>query len=186
MSVMSVQHLSIGFWLKWILTVVAFPIGGAAAIAVAKSLVGPVNGVIGGVIAGAIIGAAQWLVLRQAIGVGASWIAATGGGLALGLAVAVGLLGTETVGGPLVIRGAVAGAVVGFMQWLILRHYASMAWVWVLAVTLFWAVGWIVTRAAGIDLSRGFYVFGLSGAAVYVALTGIVLIWLLRHPVPKM
>lgn len=173
------------FWLKWVLTVFAFPIGGAAAIAVARSIRGPVNAAIGGVIAGAFIGAAQWLVLRQSIGVSAAWIAATGGGMALGLAVAVALFGTGTVGAPLLIRGLIVGAVVGFMQWLILRHHASMAWVWVLAVTVCWAVGWIVTRAAGVDLSRGWYVFGLSGAAVFVALTGMVLIWLLRHPVPK-
>ena len=182
---MSANDLGIGFWLKWILTVLAFPIGGAAAIAVARSMAGPANAAIGGAIAGAVIGAAQWLVLRQAIGVGAWWIAAIGGGLALGLAVAVALFGTETVGGPLVIRGAIAGAMIGIMQWLILRHYLSMAWVWVLAVTFCWTVGWIVTRAAGVDLSRGFYVFGLSGAGVFVALTGIVLIWLSRHPVPK-
>ena len=173
------------FWLKWVLTVFAFPIGGAAAIAVARSLSGPVSAAIGGATAGAIIGAAQWLVLRQSIGVGASWIAATGSGLALGLAVAVALFGTGTVGGQLVIRALIVGAVVGFMQWLILRHYVSMAWVWVLAVAVCWAVGWIVTRAAGVDLARGWYVFGLSGAAVFVALTGTVLIWLLRHPVPK-
>ena len=150
---MSVNPPSIGFWLKWLLTILAFPIGGAAAIAVAKSI-GAVNAAIGGAIAGAVIGAAQWLILRQAIGVNASWIAATGGGLASGLAVAVALFGTETVGGPLVIRGAVAGAVVGFMQWFILRHYVSMTWVWVLAVTLCWAVGWIVTRAAGVRPGR--------------------------------
>ena len=173
------------FWLKWVLTIFAFPIGGAAAIAVAGSIRGPLNAAVGAAVAGAVIGAAQWLVLRQSVGIGASWVAATSGGLALGLAVAVALFGTGTVGGPLVIRGLIVGAVVGLMQWLILRHYVSMAWVWVLVVTVCWAVGWIVTRAAGVDLTRGWYVFGLSGAAVFVALTGTVLIWLLRHPVPK-
>jgi hypothetical protein len=39
-----------------------------------------------------------------------------------------------------------------------------------------------VTRAAGIDLSLKWYVFGVSGALTFQVLTGLVLYFLLRLP----
>lgn len=59
-----------------------------------------------------------------------------------------------------------------------------MATLWVVVVAIGWALGWTVTRAAGVDLSRGWIVFGASGALAFAALTGLVLLWLLRHPLP--
>lgn len=37
-----------------------------------------------------------------------------------------------------------------------------------------------VTRAVGVELSKGWTVFGLSGAAVFAAFSGLALAWLLR------
>jgi hypothetical protein len=41
-------------------------------------------------------------------------------------------------------------------------------------------VGWFVTRAAGIDLSFKWSVFGVSGALTFQLLTGLALYFLLR------
>jgi hypothetical protein len=54
--------------------------------------------------------------------------------------------------------------------------------IWIGVVSLGWALGWFVTRAAGIDLSLKWYVFGMSGALAFQLLTGLVLYFLLRSP----
>lgn len=45
-----------------------------------------------------------------------------------------------------------------------------------------WALGWIVTTAAGIGVDQRFTNFGASGAIVVTALSGLVLVQLLRAP----
>jgi hypothetical protein len=52
--------------------------------------------------------------------------------------------------------------------------------IWIGAVSLGWALGWFVTRSAGIDLSQKWYVFGMSGALAFQLLTGVALYFLLR------
>lgn len=105
-------------------------------------------------------------------------------GLSLGLALATGVLGLRTDPLPLAMHGALTGAGVGALQWVFLRQQVTMAGWWVLVVAACWALGWLVTRAVGVDLSKGWPVFGISGAAVFAALTGLGLLWLVRHPTP--
>ncbi len=42
-----------------------------------------------------------------------------------------------------------------------------------------WALGWLVTRAAGVDLTLQWSVFGSSGALTFQLLAGLALAWLL-------
>ena len=65
---------------------------------------------------------------------------------------------------------ALYGTVAGLMQWLVLRRQVARAGWWVLACTL----GWVVAVPVG-DLG------GPPGWAVYGAITGAVLVWLLRQ-----
>jgi hypothetical protein len=51
---------------------------------------------------------------------------------------------------------------------------------WALVVAIAWPVGWTVTWAFGIDVERGYYVFGASGALVFAALTGLAMLLMLR------
>lgn len=182
---MDVGTSTLGVWLRWMLTFFGFPLGGGLAYALVRSIDGAVDAAVAGAVAGAAIGTAQWLVLRQLIAVSGWWIAASSVGLAAGLALGVALVGTGTGSMPLAMRGIVTGVVIGIMQWIILREHVLMAGWWVPAIGVCWAGGWTVTRAAGVDLSRGWTVFGASGAIVFAALTGIALILLLRHPVPR-
>jgi hypothetical protein len=61
--------------------------------------------------------------------------------------------------------------------------------VWALVVALSWAIGWMITRAVGIDLALQWSVFGSSGALMFQLLTGLTLAWLLQGrkvtPVPQ-
>ena len=133
----------------------------------------------------------QWLALRRHVA-GAGWWVVTGiaGSMtaaALGLAVGVGAgvvtgvaegakagidAGVDAAG---VSTAILFGAAVGGAQWLVLRrHVAGPGW-WVLAC----GVGWVASGfAAGVtDTAAGWAVLG----AVYGAITGCVLVWLLRR-----
>ena len=141
----------------------------------------------------------QWLVLRRHVSRAGWW---TGTGVA-GAAVA-GLVGIAAGGGAGVATGIVEGfaeglaegveagfdagadvagvtaaivfgAAVGVLQWLALRRQVAGAGWWIPAC----AVGWVASGlSAGItDTAAGWTVLG----AVYGAITGCVLLWLLRR-----
>lgn len=169
-------------WVWWLLTFVGFPVGGGLASLAARALDGTAGAAIGGAITGAVVGIAQWLVLRQVLAVNAWWIVATGVGLAAGLGIGTAVAGTGTDPRALVIRAAITGLLVGGLQWMILRQHVPASGAWIGATAAAWVIGWLVTRAIGVDLSRGWTVFGASGALAYAALTGLTLVWLVRRP----
>ncbi len=168
-------------FLVWVATLVAFPLAGLAARAVA----GPVDAVwtaaLAGAIAGAVIGAAQWLALRR-IGADVRWIVATAVGLAVGLAVAFAIFGYGDSVGDLAVVGAVSGLGIGIAQWWLLRPLVAggLVWLWVPATAVSWALGWTVTTAIGVDPDDRWAVPGLSGAATLTVLLGGVLWFLAR------
>ena len=172
-----VERRSLNFWA---LTLLAFPLAGLAGRAVA----GPVDevwtAVLAGAIAGLVIGTAQWLVLRR-IGVDARWIAATAAGLAAGLGLAFAIFGYGSTVGDLAVVGAVTGLFVGIAQWWLLRDVLDGTLVWIPASAAFWALGWTVTTAIGVDPDDRWAVPGLSGAATVTLLLGAVL-WMLARP----
>ena len=43
-----------------------------------------------------------------------------------------------------------------------------------------WPLVWTVTLASGIDVERGYYVFGALGALVFAAVTGLAMLLMLR------
>ena len=111
-------------------------------------------------------------------------------GLAVGYVVAL------AVGGA--VFGAVVGASVGIAQWLVLRRQVPRAGWWVLVSTVGGAIGFAASgaadqavggavgfaayeEAAGFDLSG--VMGGGAGFAVNGAITGVVLVWLLRQTI---
>lgn len=172
------------FWLFWVLAFLSFPIAGVLAIFVVP-VTTPVRAVIAGTIAGATLGLIQWLVLKSRLpSLSMWWVAATSIGMAVGLAIGTIFLGSETVDNELLWRGAITGLCIGIAQWIILRQVLPLpqSIIWIGVVSLGWALGWFVTRAAGIDLSAKWYVFGMSGALAFQLLTGLALYFLLRSP----
>ena len=168
------------FFLWWMLAFLGFPIGGLLAFVLVGSVDGVVSGALGGALAGAVIGAAQWSVLRRYLRVGPKWIAATALGVAIGDALGALLTGAGTGLGALLIIGLATGVAVGLLQWRLLRDRLLLASLWPLVVAIAWPVGWTVTWAFGIDVERGYYAFGASGALVFAALTGLAMLLMLR------
>jgi hypothetical protein len=167
----------------WVATLLAFPLAGVAA----RLVVGPVDeewtASAGGAVAGGVIGTAQWLALRR-IGANARWIAATAVGLAVGLGLAFAVFGYGSTVGDLAIVGAVSGLGVGAAQWWLLRDLVGGSLVWIPATAAFWALGWAVTTAIGVDPENRWAVPGLSGAATLTVLLGVVL-WVLARSGPR-
>jgi hypothetical protein len=167
------------FQAGWGLAFLGFPLGGLAATALVGGVTTPLDGAIGGAATGAVVGLVQWLVLRRRLGLTPWWIAATAAGMGAGLALGIALQGTDTAGITLPLRGLVTGAGIGIAQFALLRGSTDRAWVWPLVVACGRAIGWLVTRAAGIDLAQHWSVFGASGALTFQLLTGLALAWLL-------
>jgi hypothetical protein len=169
------------FFAWWMLAFLGFPIGGLVAIVLVGSVDGAVSGALGGAIAGAVIGAAQWAALRGYLRVGPEWILATALGVAIGDALGALLTGAGTGLGALLITGLVTGVAVGLLQWgLVLRSRLPLASLWAPVVAVAWPLGWTVPWAIGVDVERGYYVFGASGALVFAAITGLAMLLMLR------
>jgi hypothetical protein len=71
--------------------------------------------------------------------------------------------------------GAVSGAAVGIAQGLLLRSRFSLWHLWMIVMAPLFAIGWVVTEAAGIDVAKQFTVFGASGSVVFGLLSGMLL-----------
>ena len=166
------------FWAAWGLAFLGFPLGGLAAIGLVGGVESVLDGAIAGAACGAVLGMVQWLVLRRRLSLPRSWIVATSLGMAGGLTLTLALFGTSTAGSVLLLRGVSTGLLIGLAQWVVLRRSVPRAWVWVPTVAVGWALGWAITRAAGVDLTPNFAVFGATGALAFQALTGLVLVWL--------
>ena len=201
-----------GFWLQWVVAstvgmLVGMVIGFFLGVIILNLLelldpltdiaLGPydplneVGGLLGfGIGLGIGVGLLQWLVLRRRVSGVGWWVLASAAG-SYGI-IQAGFNGYNeivwmSVDSPFGWAGVVAlsGAVVGTLQWFVLRGQVSRAGWWVLASTLGWGLG----MAAAIALSWGvgandFVAVALTGA-VLGAVTGGVLVWLLRQPVPE-
>ena len=192
-----------GGWLWWVLaSTVGWAVGGPVGVALGGGLAMGivVTGYVGMAVGVIAAGALQWLVLRRQVAGAAWWIvasvvgAALVGVLAVLLGWVVGVVGRLVGGtawganwGPdwsadpggdvgFVVGVAAGGTVLGLLQWLVLRRQVARAGWWVLASSVGWVMGGL---AAGItNTTAGWAVLGI----VYGAITGIVLVWLLRRP----
>ena len=174
------RPLSRSFLLRWMPTFLGFPAGGSLAMV----LTGPVNAaapaLAGGLLAGVAIGVAQWLALRDRLPDATWWIPATAIAHAIGLVAGSALVAYQTGMAQLALQGAVTGLALGIAQGLVLRRsVAGWPW-WSLAMPFLWALGWVVTTAAQVQVERQFSNFGSLGALVFTLLSGLLLSRLLR------
>ena len=162
--------------LSWIVvTLVAFPLAGYLGWGIGGHVDGIVPALIGGALTGAGIGFVQWVFLRRDLRMGPVWILATGVALAAGLSIGAAVVGYETTAGQLAIMGAISGAAVGTAQGVLLRNKFSLWHAWMIAMPALFALGWVVTEAAGINVANQFTVFGASGSVVFGILSGLLL-----------
>lgn len=146
-------------------------------------------GVVFGAVPSMLIGWLQWLILRRHLPVPRWWILTVSAGIGLNHFVSDGFPNARDP-----IIGLLAGsAVVGVLQWLVLRKQVnSFAW-WILATVVSWSMG-VVIGVALLDFSGllrrpwvpvlGFQQHGLVGivlATVYSILTGVIMVVYLQR-----
>ena len=141
--------------------------------------------------AGFLVGLAQWFVLRKYVNGVSDWIWAAGAswavGYALGLLIINGLTGT---GLDAFIGYILFGAIVGLVQWPVLRREIPNVWIWVLANVIGWTTGFFLSQAS-LDLffngpaiapvASTAVIAGVSGL-VAGAITGVALVLIVRQP----
>jgi hypothetical protein len=173
-------------WLIWTASFVAFPLGGLAGRAIAGGVDNPRAALVGGLATGLVIGAGQTLALalggwqHRRLG----WLLATGGGQAVGLLAGAAAVGYRTGLADLVVMGALIGIPTGIAQAWALPESLSHRWTWAAAAPLFWGLGWAVTSLAGVDVEQQYTVFGATGALICSALSGLLLVALVRLSTP--
>jgi hypothetical protein len=158
---------------RWLPTFLGFPTGGYLAFATVGSLDDPVSAAVGGLLTGAVIGAGQWLALRSR-GIGRRWIAYTAAAMAGGSALAATLTGAGTELADVMLLGLASGAAVGAAQATLLASGWRAAATWTAVSAAGWSLAWPVS-ATIIDIERGWYVFGSSGALLVTVITGLAL-----------
>ena len=128
------------------------------------------SGYLGLAVGGIVMGVLQWLVLRRQIARDGWWVLASVGATAV-VGVIVFGVGAVNTGLGWVGGVSVYGTVVGVLQWAVLRRQVPRAGWWVLASTAGWVVG----------MPLGDIVGPLGLGAVYGAITGAAMVWLLRR-----
>lgn len=169
---------------RWMITFVGFPLGGLAAMLTVGRVDSLAAALVGGLITGAVLGTAQVLGLGRLLPNPAGWIAATAGGLAVGLGIGATAVGFATDLTALVIEGAVSGLVVGGAQGIVLRrHRPGLAVAWPLYLAVCWALAWALITVAGVQVDNQFTVFGAIGAVSVTAATLVLPLTLARPSV---
>lgn len=167
---------------RWMITFVGFPLGGLAAMLTVGRVDSLAAALAGGLITGAVLGTAQALGLGRLLPNPAGWIAATAGGLAVGLGIGATAVGFATDLAALMIEGAVSGLAVGAAQGVVLyRRRPRLALVWPLYLAVCWSLAWALITVAGVQVDNQFTVFGAIGAVSVTAAT-LVLPLTLVHP----
>lgn len=200
------------FWLAWVFVTAVAATGGwflSGAVGFVTLLIGLI---FAGAIVGGCLGAVQgWLLQHYNPGglfpVWASWPLVTALGSGVGFVVSVAILLALSVTAPaqssiarwlLLVPPAVGVGLLATMQWLILRQVVSRALWWIPANLVGWGAGIYATAvtiwplydqlSAGDDgpgLPRGYWIIFVGTTLTTVvanAITGLVLVWLLRHP----
>ena len=152
------------FLLWWVL---AATVGGGGVVGVSSAV--DISDAATLALAWGLVGLLQWLVLRPHLTQSERWLLASAVAAALTGALNL-VVATEMV---------VLGGVVGILQWLVLRRHVPRAGVWVLMSVLGVRLGGIAGAAvAGV---AGMFGDIAVGWAVYGAITGASLVWLLRQ-----
>lgn len=99
--------------------------------------------------AASIAGVLQWLVLWKQFSRSPWWILMSSAGALIVL-----FTGSVVVTSSEYLYFALAGAVIGLMQWLVLRRQLTSAGWWILASTIGWLVGGLATEVVGEAYNR--------------------------------
>ena len=182
-------------WPDWVWWILASTVGGISGFALAMAILDLLGTrarpALAGIVVYALfwmgIGTGQWFVLRRRVPSAGYWIAASAAG---GVLTSAGIVIWPNP--PNVVVGLIGiTALLGLLQWLVLRRSVRQAGWWVLASPVGYGLGFLVVQAldsvlvgasvpetAGLVIGSGI----ASGTAAFV--TGGVLVWLLSRTPP--
>lgn len=202
-------HLERGLWLHWVLaTTAGFIVSGFTAGAAAKTMIDarggdvigltPWEGAVVGAVAGLAIGIGQWLVLRRRMVHAGWWVLATIVGWVICDAVSAASGSSNPALG---VGGlALSAVVIAMLQWLVLRRGATQAGRWIVVSTGALALAsfagfavilaarfgsWFQLKPTDFPSAIPWGLAGMVMGPIYGAMTGVVLVWLLRPPSPN-
>lgn len=156
------------FFVRWIPTFLAFPLGELIASALVGTNRDPLTALITGSVVGGVVGAAQWLALGRLADW--RWAAVTLGATAAGAAVCMLVFGAPATVVVAAVTGIVTGLAVGAAQAPVLARGRRVGLLWVGTVGAAWGAAGLVS-----GLDRDPAAFGSNGALVATVVTGIVL-----------
>jgi hypothetical protein len=163
-------------WLSWCLATTAGMLLGFVPIALLVSdLDLGLARVLIPLVAGFFVGFLQWLVLREYMTESTDWILS--GGASWAVAYALGLFAIQLLAGSwlgALLGYLVFGAIIGLIQWPVLRREIPNALSWILASIIGWGLGAYLSQVVIALFSGGSPVNPVLSTAVIVGVTGLV------------
>jgi hypothetical protein len=160
--------------IRWVPTLLAFPIGGALAKLAFGGASNLGKSVGGGLIVGITVGLIQFVSLRK-FGINTSWIAATAIAMVLAAVINSYAFSFKFDSASLTESGLVAGLIVGIAQSLSQTRDFKFILVWSFSTMVAWALAWFITSKVIVDPEAQYQIFGSSGALVATVGLGFVL-----------
>jgi hypothetical protein len=160
--------------IRWVPTLLAFPIGGALAKIAFGGASNLGKSVGGGLIVGITVGLIQFLALKK-YGVSTSWIAATATAMILAAVINSFAFSFKFDVASLTGSGLVAGLLVGIAQSISQSRDLKFAFVWSTSTMVAWAIAWFITSKVIVDPEAQYQIFGSSGALIATGGLGFVL-----------
>ena len=160
--------------IRWVPTLLAFPIGGALAKLAFGGASNLGKSVGGALIVGITVGLIQFVSLKK-FGINTSWIAATAIAMVLAAVINSYAFSFKFDSASLTGSGLVAGLIVGIAQSLSQTRDFKFILVWSFSTMVAWALAWFITSKVIVDPEAQYQIFGSSGALVATVGLGFVL-----------
>jgi len=164
--------------IRWVPTLLAFPIGGALAKLAFGGASNLGKSVGGGLIVGITVGLIQFVALKK-FGINTSWIAATAIATVLAAVINSYAFSFKFDSASLTGSGLVAGLLVGISQSLSQTRDIKFVLVWTVSTMVAWALAWFITSKVIVDPEAQYQIFGSSGALIATVGLGFVLKYVL-------
>jgi hypothetical protein len=160
--------------IRWVPTLLAFPLGGAAAKLVFGGASTTLKSVGGGLIVGVTVGLIQFFALKK-FGISGSWIAATAIATTVAALINSYAFSFKFDSASLTGSGLVAGFLVGIAQAVSQSREMKFALVWSISTAIAWSLAWFITSKVIVDPEAQYQIFGSSGALIATTGLGVVL-----------
>jgi len=123
-------------------------------------------------------------VERNEIGLLLGWTVATAGGMLLGFLPTILVVNVLNLGLAQIIVPVLAGTIIGFAQWIVLRRYVTASSSWMLADGTSWAVGYVLGLFLVQALPSTIFA-GIIGYLLFGVIVALVQWPVLRREIPN-